>query len=136
MSVERNPSSPGLPAEAITAIADAHPTLAVLVLHGSRARGDAHARSDWDFGFLGQGVDPLALRANLTQLVQSDEVDLTDLSRAGALLAYRVARDGVLLFEREPERFTAFRIAATLTWLDMEPVVSAAHREILAELGP
>lgn len=136
MSVEGPALDHGLPAQAVAAIADAHPTLDLLVLHGSRARGDAHERSDWDFAFLGRDVDPLALRAKLTRLVTSDEVDLTDLSRAGALLAYRVARDGILLFEREPERFTAFRIAATLNWLDMEPVVSAAHREILAELGP
>lgn len=37
---------------AIAELAATMPGLGLLVLHGSRARGDAHQRSDWDFAYL------------------------------------------------------------------------------------
>ena len=44
------------------------PGLRLLVLHGSRGRGDAHAESDWDFGYLGDlAFDPDALLARLAE---------------------------------------------------------------------
>jgi uncharacterized protein len=120
--------------ERVAALASELPGLELIVLYGSRARGDAHAGSDWDFAFAGD-VDPERLRAALSALVASDDVDLVDVTGAGSLLGYRIARDGVPLFECQAGRFTAFSIDATLRWLDMEPVVRAAHRELLAELG-
>lgn len=66
--------------------------LDLLVLHGSRARGDAVESSDRDFGYLGslgQAVDPLALVVTLTRMLGTDAVDVVDLGRASALLRFR-----------------------------------------------
>jgi predicted nucleotidyltransferase len=90
-----------------------HPAMAdvqVLVLHGSRARGDAGPGSDWDFGVLTDGTaDLVALSAALTSVLGTDAVDVVDLRRASALLRYRAARDGVVLVELHDG---AFRVPA------------------------
>jgi predicted nucleotidyltransferase len=113
------------------------PGLTLLVLHGSRARGDARVDSDWDFGWLGDAaatLDPDALLATLAEATHADRIDLVDLERAGALLRYRVARDGVVVFERDPERFLHFWIDAVGTWCDLEPVLTPAYEHVLGTL--
>lgn len=116
--------------------AAAVPGLRLLVVHGSRGRGDAAPRSDWDFGFLADnGLDAAALRARLTVAMGTDAVDLVDLASASALLRFRVARDGVVLFERPTGAFRRFQLEAVRFWCDAGPVIRAAHDEVLAALG-
>ncbi|MGH3931996.1 MAG: type VII toxin-antitoxin system MntA family adenylyltransferase antitoxin [Pseudonocardiaceae bacterium] len=108
----------------------------LLVLHGSRARGEAGPRSDWDLGYLAApGADLAALAVAITSTLRSDRVDLVDLATASALLRYRAARDGVLLLEREPDTFLGFRLEATRFWCDVEPIVRAAYDDVLGMLG-
>lgn len=58
------------------------------MLHGSRARGDAHAASDWDFAYRASaGLDELGLRAALVMALDSDAVDLADLDRSSGVRA-------------------------------------------------
>jgi len=87
------------PQDSIAAIredARAFPGLCLLLLHGSRARGDAHALSDWDFAYESTaGFDPDALLATLADRLKADRIDLVDLTRAGALLRYRVIRGAI-----------------------------------------
>ena len=110
--------------------------LTLLVLFGSRARGDAAAHADWDFGFLSDGVvDPLTLMAALAAAVGSERVDLVDLARASGLLRYRVARDGVLVYEARPGIFDRFRFEAARFWYDAEPVLRPGYDAILDGLG-
>jgi predicted nucleotidyltransferase len=109
--------------------------LRLLVLYGSRARGDAHAHSDWDFAYEGDaGLDVDALLAELVKRLDVDRVDLVDLGRAGALLRYRVARDGELIFERQAGRFGRFRLEAIDTWCDLAPVLEPAYARALDAL--
>jgi predicted nucleotidyltransferase len=109
-----------------------HPGLDLLVLLGSRARGDAHERSDWDVGYLGDArVDHLALLADVVAAVGTDAVDLVPLSRASAVARRDAALDGVLLGERRPGAFDAFRVSAVTYWADIEPVVREAHEAVL-----
>jgi predicted nucleotidyltransferase len=106
--------------------------LSLFVLHGSRARGDAHERSDWDFAYLGgPDFDPDGLLATLVEVLGAERVDLADLSRAGALLRYRVARDGVPIVEHEPGAFTTFRLQAIDAWCDLAPVLEPAYGSVL-----
>ena len=115
-----------------------HPALAgvrLLVLHGSRARGDAAAHSDWDLGVLGADADTPALVTAVVDAVGTDAVDVADLDRSSALLRYRAARDGVALFEARPGEFERFRLEAVLFWCDAGPVIRAAHTDVLASLG-
>lgn len=110
--------------------------LGLLVLHGSRARGEAGPYSDWDFGVLGDlETDLAALASALTALLGTDAVDVVDLSRASALLRYRAARDGIALVERPAGTMLRFRLEAVRFWCDAGPVIRAAHDDVLAGLG-
>lgn len=112
------------------------PGLRLLVLHGSRARGDAHARSDWDFAYTGdEDLDELELRAVLADVLDNDNIDVANLARAGGLLRYRVAKDGVLVFAPDPGSFDDFRCDAASFWFDIEGVVRSEHAALLESLG-
>jgi predicted nucleotidyltransferase len=110
--------------------------LRLLVLHGSRARGDHHPGSDWDFGVLAdERTDLGAVMATLTEVVGTDSVDLVELHRASALLRYRAARDGLPLLERPEGTFLRFQLEAVQFWCDAEPVIRRAQDDVLAALG-
>ena len=108
----------------------------LLVLHGSRARGDARAESDWDFAYLAAATTDIpALHAKLALALGTDAVDLTDLATAGGLFRYRTARDGIVLFEREPRLFEKFWFNAVSFWCDAAPVLRAGYKTVLDGLG-
>lgn len=112
------------------------PALGLLLLHGSRARGEEHLESDWDFGYLGDpGLDELALRLVLARAVGSEALDVVDLSRASGLLRFRAAREGVLLYERQVGAYEDFVLASARFWFDVEPVLKGAYRTVLDGLG-
>ena len=114
-----------------------HPATAgldLLVLHGSRARGDGAPTSDWDFGYLGE-TDSAALTAAASHLLATDAVDVVDLARASALLRFRAARDGVVMIERSPDAFLRFRLEAVRFWCDAGTVIRAAQDDVLASLA-
>lgn len=109
--------------------------LELLMLFGSRARGDAHDRSDWDFGYLATAdLDVPALLARLVETLHSDRVDLVDLRSASGLLRYRAARDGVALFEARPRLAEAFRLDAAGFWCDASPVLQQGYAGVLERL--
>jgi len=109
--------------------------LRLLVLHGSRARGQAHAGSDWDFAYLADpGFDADELLMRLVEGIGADRVDLADLGRAGALLRQRVASDGVVIHERRPGEFQRFQIEAATVWCDLAPVLNPVYRGVLEAL--
>lgn len=113
-------------------MSDETPGLRLLVLHGSRGRGDEHAGSDWDFAYEADATfDPDGLLASLADPLKADRIDLADLGLAGALLRHRVARDGVLIFEQTPGRFERFRLDAIQTWCDMAPVLEPLYERVL-----
>ncbi len=108
--------------------ASERPEVDALLLYGSRAREDHHEGSDWDFAVLpapGQDVDRFALYMELGDLLETDHVDVANVERASGLLRYHVARDGLLLFEREPRIFEAFTLRALRHWFDIAPIVRA-----------
>lgn len=110
--------------------------LSLLVLFGSRARGDAAAQADWDFGYLADdSADPLAIMAALGEAVRTERLDLVDLARASGLLRYRAARDGVLVYQASPGTFDRFRFDAARFWFDAEPVLRPAYDAVLDRLG-
>jgi hypothetical protein len=110
--------------------------LDVLLLYGSRARDDAQARSDWDFGYLGSvSLDVAALQKVLVVALRTDRIDVVDLAHAGGLLRFRAARDGVIVFERCPGLADAFRLESVRFWCDVEPVLRRGYRQVLAGLA-
>jgi predicted nucleotidyltransferase len=121
--------------QAVAAAAATHPALRLLVLYGSRARGDAGASSDWDFGYLAdRGFDGLALTADLVRLLGTDRVDLVDLARASAQLRYRAAREGRCLHERERRAFDRFWLDAVSFWCDARGLIRAGYADVLRGL--
>jgi predicted nucleotidyltransferase len=130
-------SAPPAPLDAAAGVAARHPALELLVLFGSRARGDARATSDWDFGYLGgPGLDVEQLLADLVTATRSNAVDLVDLGRGGGQLRMRAAREGVVLFEARPGAFAAFAFSAASFWCDAEPVLRKAYEELLGDTAP
>jgi predicted nucleotidyltransferase len=118
-------------------VAKQHTALVLLVLHGSRARGDAGAGSDWDFGYLaGPALDPAALQADLVSALGSEDVDLADLARAGGQLRHRVAADGVVIYEGRHGAFETFWLEAVPYWCDMQGVIRAEYEAALTRLSP
>lgn len=118
--------------DALTRVASAEPGLQMLLLHGSRARNEAHAHSDWDFAYEADAAfDPDALLAALADTLHVDRIDLVDLDRVGALLRHRVARDHVVLFERTPGRVDRFWLNAVHTWCDLAPVLEPLYARVL-----
>jgi predicted nucleotidyltransferase len=110
-------------------------TLTLAVLHGSRARGEAHPDADWDIGVLAESPPDLPiLAAALTAVLGTDAVDVVDLRTASALLRFRAARDGVVLLERSTDAFEAFQLEAVQFWCDAGPVIRAAQDDVLAGL--
>jgi hypothetical protein len=109
--------------------------LNVLLLFGSRARGDVHVRSDWDFGYLAApAFDPDALGARLVEILDTDRIDLADLARASGLLRYRAAIDGITAFESSADAADAFRLDAVRFWCDAAPVLERGYAAVLDAL--
>src|SRR5690349_14548679 len=95
----------------------------LLVLFGSTARGTAGPRSDVDLGVL---LDPYsaALRFKVDAELgrtAGREVDTVLLDDAPPLLRFEIAREGVLLFEREKGLWTRFKAKAMVDWWDWAP---------------
>jgi predicted nucleotidyltransferase len=96
-----------------------HPTLKLLILCGSRARGDHAPSSDWDIAFLSTpdsepsaawfpGVDLLQTLSKQGH-IPSDRLDLINLSTCADILAHFVAQDGQLIYEHELSEFERFQ---------------------------
>ena len=124
-----------VPVERLAAIGARHPALRLLVLFGSRARGDARHESDWDLGYLAEtGLDPDALLLDVVDTLGSDRVDLVDLARAGAQVAFRAAAEGRVLYEAAPGVFGRFWCEAVDFWCDVEPILRTGYADVLARL--
>ena len=125
---------PGPDLQQVTDLARTYPGLELLVLFGSRARGDSHSRSDWDFGYLAaRDFDPAEFLARLVLLLGTDRIDFVDLDRTDGLLRFRVASEGQTLFESRPGTFDDFWLEAVPFWWDMGPIFQRAYSAIPRE---
>lgn len=126
------PYHPGVDLRSIARdIAARHPGLRLLVLFGSRARGEARTDSDWDFAFAGAPeVDLERLHEDLTAACGTEAIDLVDLAQGTGLLRYRVARDGRPLFDAGG-CWDTFWWDAVSFWCDAEPVLERAYSGVL-----
>ncbi len=116
-------------------VARTMPGLDMLLLFGSRARGDSSDQSDWDFGFFGRAeMDVAALLTAIVTAVGTERVDLVNLDRASGLLRYRAARDGRTVFEAVPGATDRFRLQAADFWCDAGPALQRDYARLLADL--
>lgn len=110
--------------------AAAWPELKLAVLFGSTARGQARPKSDVDLGVLLDPYSPelrFQVEAELGRAA-GRPVDVILLDDAPPLLRFEIAREGILLFQREDHRWTDFKARAMVDWWDWAPT----HRMIAA----
>lgn len=115
--------------DALQAVLRRGPPLRLAVLFGSGARGELRPDSDLDIGIVPEDPDlPLAAELDL-QLelgaAAGRPIDVVRLDRASTLLRGQVARDARLLLEGRPGAFLAFRVRATVEYLDFLPLYDA-----------
>ena len=123
--------------EALRRVLERDPRLAYGLLFGSTARGSAHAGSDLDVALgLAPGVrlDAAALGELISTLEAATgrTIDLVLLDEAPPALAYRVFRDGQVVFERDHAALVERKVRAILEYLDYKPLEELATRGVLA----
>lgn len=111
------------------------PSLELVLLFGSRARGDAQVSSDWDFGYIANlDFDSLAFYSELILLLGTEKVDFVDLKRANGLLRFRAAQDGRIVFEKTPGEYEKFALQAVNFWCDAGPLLRYEYAKLLENL--
>lgn len=124
----------------MTRVLDADPRIAYGLVFGSTGRGDARKDSDVDVAIgLAEGAtfDTLAIGRLVTDLERASgrTVDLVLLDEAPPALAYRVFRDGVVMFTRDRSSLVERRVRAILDYLDYRPFEAAFVRGVLQPRG-
>src|SRR5947199_7421585 len=122
--------------QAVIELARESPGLDLLLLFGSRARGESNPGSDWDFGYLaGPDLDPDDLLVRLILLLGTDRIDLVNLNLTNGLLRFRAAAEGKPLFESRPGIFDDFWLEVVSFWCDMGPIIREGYEEVLQGLA-
>ena len=122
--------------ERLRSALEADPHVAYAILFGSRGRGSAHEGSDTDLAVGLAGGERLSA-ADLGDLLSrleaaaGGQVDLVLLDEAGPGLAYRVFRDGRVVFERDRAALVARKARAILEYLDFRPVEETFTQAVL-----
>jgi predicted nucleotidyltransferase len=117
---------------AIPGILERVPYLKLMILFGSRARGDHDAASDWDIAVLYDedqrkeyekgGWDWLRGWSILQKELElpDDGIDVVDLGSCSNILAHAIARDSKLIYERELGEFEQFRQRALMSKAELK----------------
>lgn len=97
----------------------------MIVLFGSRAKGQAHTKSDWDIGILAkagcyEGFAQFKLQEDLSEIlsIPFDQLDLVNLRYCSPLLGFAIARDGLPLYQETTITFTRFQVRASKRYAD------------------
>ena len=109
------------------------PAVRLAAAFGSVARGEERPGSDLDLGLV-LDPDSLELRREIEVVLgraAGREVDFVYLNEASPLLRFEIARDGVLLLERQPYDWTDFRARAMIDWWDWAPTARMITDTIL-----
>lgn len=108
-------------ADSIPAILEQAPYLTLLVLFGSRARGDADSSSDWDFAFLCDEEkrkqyekgewDSFRLWGILqrTYNLPDNQIDVIEIKNCSELMAHYIAKEGLVIYEQDAGLFEKFK---------------------------
>lgn len=124
------------------------PYLKMLVLFGSRATGKTHANSDWDFAVLcDEDKRNYYIKDNPSELfklpiligevlqINSDKIDIVELNHCSWLVCHFVARDGILIFEKDSGGFEYFRLTSLRSESELKKFRQEQHRLIEMELN-
>jgi len=128
-------------AEAVSSALREDPRVGLGYLFGSSVTGHMGPLSDVDVAVLSlAGVDnvsfPGKLMDELCRALQTDQVDLIDLSKASIPLRYRIIKDGRLLLSRDEGLRQRFEAQTVMQYLDIQPMRERCFRmsrEIILE---
>jgi predicted nucleotidyltransferase len=110
------------------------PSIRLLVLFGSAARGSDRRRSDVDVGII---LEESASRAEVEAVLgraAGRAIDIVDLNEAPPQLRFEIARDGKVLVERVPYAWADFRAKAMIDWWDWAPTARMIHAAAIDRL--
>ncbi|AFZ54733.1 type VII toxin-antitoxin system MntA family adenylyltransferase antitoxin [Cyanobacterium aponinum] len=127
------------------------PYIKMVILFGSRARGDINDKSDWDFAILcdreivaktfkNKVSSWFAYSVNLNEIfdLKTERIDIIDLNSCSDFIAHYIARDGVLIYEKNEGEFEHFRREKLKTESQMNVIsknLRAEIEEFLSECG-
>jgi predicted nucleotidyltransferase len=128
-------------------IGDRIPYLKFLVLFGSRARGDAYERSDWDFAMLcdedarqtaiaNKSYGFLAVHNAIEDCfdIGGERMDVVDVTRCSVLIAHYIAAEGVVLYESEIGIFKDFQQRVTMNQQAIAELSASLREQVEAFL--
>ncbi|MTF38319.1 type VII toxin-antitoxin system MntA family adenylyltransferase antitoxin [Cyanobacterium aponinum] len=127
------------------------PYIKMVILFGSRARGDINDKSDWDFAILcdreiaaktfkNKVSSWFAYSIDLNEIfdLKTERIDVVDLNSCSDFIAHYIARDGVLIYEKNEGEFEHFRREKLKTESQMNVIsknLRAEIEEFLSECG-
>ncbi len=126
--------------EIVRRILEAAPEgISLIVLFGSRARGDHSEASDLDIAISTTETDAqkrFDLRLQVISALEGPEtaVDVVLVEDANWTLRYRIARDGVVLFQRNPDSWSDFIEEVLIRYPDYRIFEQRLLRETLGGL--
>ncbi|MBP0013784.1 MAG: nucleotidyltransferase domain-containing protein [Roseofilum sp. SID2] len=123
------------------------PYLKILVLFGSRARGDNQENSDWDFAILyDEELREPILKQNAWRWLEAfhilgeifglndDNIDIVELNSCSRLIAHYVARDGKVIYEQTPGEFENFQRHHLMSDAEIKEMCRQIQQEIELDL--
>lgn len=109
--------------------------IALFVLFGSQARGDAHKKSDVDLAY--SSLEPLSLQkesemaVELHEIFRTTHVDIVNLSAAPPLLLKQITSGGVPLFEAKASLFEELYLYANKVYRESARLRELERDEVL-----
>jgi predicted nucleotidyltransferase len=102
---------------------EAQPAVRLAVVFGSAARGRERAKSDLDLALRLEPSTAATRREALAAAGRAArrDIHLVELDETPPLLGFQIARDGVLLVEREPWAWARFKAHAMVEWWEWAP---------------
>lgn len=99
-------------------------TLSLVVLFGSQATGKTHKGSDYDIAYLSERVlsftEESRLIIDLMPVFQTSAIDLVNIHNAPPLLLKQIAEKCVVLYERDSQLFSRFRVYAYKRYMEAQ----------------
>lgn len=121
--------------ERLTRALEQMPSVRLAVLFGSAARGTLGSDSDIDVGLsLTRDADRPPTLQVVLERAAGRPLDLVWLDEAPPLLRFEIARDGVVLVERDAHGWAEFRAHAMIDWWDWAPTARMMHQVMTARL--
>jgi predicted nucleotidyltransferase len=110
--------------------------LNLIVMFGSRARGQSTGNSDTDIAVRGSKQlsrdDELQIAAALDRLFPN--VDLCDIRKASPLLLGAIGQDAKLLYQQRESLFEEFKIFAWNQYMDFKPQLDLVRERNRAQI--